>query len=55
MSTHLSNIEGQEMEGKLAEARLASTLLTVVSPFEPSGDQPQAIAKLAKGVEDGLR
>ena len=29
--------------------------LRVVSPFEPSGDQPQAIAKLAQGVEDGLR
>ena len=29
--------------------------LQVVSPYEPAGDQPQAIAKLAKGVEDGLR
>ena len=29
--------------------------LRVVSPYEPAGDQPQAIAKLAKGVEDGLR
>ena len=29
--------------------------LEVVSPFEPAGDQPQAIAKLAKGIEDGLR
>ena len=29
--------------------------LEVVSPYEPAGDQPQAIAKLAKGVEDGLR
>ena len=27
----------------------------VVAPFEPSGDQPQAIAALAKGVRDGLR
>ena len=26
----------------------------VVSPFEPSGDQPQAIAELAAGVENGL-
>ncbi|MBQ6523305.1 MAG: excinuclease ABC subunit UvrB [Atopobiaceae bacterium] len=31
------------------------TRLEVVSPYEPAGDQPQAIAKLAKGVEDGLR
>jgi len=27
----------------------------VVSPFEPSGDQPVAIAELSKGVKDGLR
>ena len=55
MSTHLRNIEGQEMEGKLAEARLATTPLKVVSPFEPSGDQPEAIDALVKGVEQGLR
>lgn len=29
--------------------------LTVVSPYEPAGDQPQAIEKLADGVERGLR
>ncbi len=29
--------------------------LKVVSPYQPAGDQPQAIASLAKGVEDGLR
>lgn len=29
--------------------------LKVVSPFEPAGDQPQAIAKLAQGVKEGLR
>ena len=27
----------------------------VVSEYQPSGDQPQAIAKLAEGVEQGLR
>ncbi len=27
----------------------------VVSPFEPSGDQPQAIASLVQGVRDGDR
>jgi excinuclease ABC subunit B len=27
----------------------------VVSPYEPAGDQPQAIDKLARGVEEGLR
>ena len=55
MSTHLRNIEGQQMEGKLAEARLSDTPLQVVSPFEPSGDQPEAIDALARGVEEGLR
>ncbi|WP_273395988.1 excinuclease ABC subunit UvrB [Thermophilibacter mediterraneus] len=29
--------------------------LRVVSPYEPAGDQPQAIEKLADGVERGLR
>lgn len=29
--------------------------LEVVSPYEPAGDQPQAIEKLAQGVRDGLR
>ena len=27
----------------------------VVSPYEPQGDQPQAIDKLVEGLEDGLR
>ena len=27
----------------------------VVSSYTPSGDQPQAIEKLARGIEDGLR
>ena len=38
------------MEGKLPEVRLATTPLKVVSPYEP-----QAIEKLARGVEEGLR
>ena len=29
--------------------------LVVHSPYEPAGDQPQAIKKLAQGVEEGLR
>ena len=29
--------------------------LEVVSPYEPAGDQPQAIESLAQGVESGLR
>lgn len=55
MSSHLSNIEGAAMEGKLPEVRLANAPFRVVSPYEPSGDQPQAIEKLADGVERGLR
>ncbi|MDO4890622.1 MAG: DEAD/DEAH box helicase family protein, partial [Coriobacteriaceae bacterium] len=43
------------MEGKLAETRLADTPLKVVSPFEPSGDQPEAIEALVRGVNEGLR
>ena len=27
----------------------------VVSEYEPAGDQPQAIDKLAQGIENGLR
>ena len=55
MSTHLQNIEGATMEGKLPEVRLASTPFEVVSPYEPSGDQPEAIEKLADGIRRGLR
>lgn len=52
---HLSNLEGIEMEGKLPDVRLAATPFKVESPYQPAGDQPQAIEKLAQGVEDGLR
>ena len=43
------------MGGKLPVVRLASTPFKVVSPYEPAGDQPQAIEKLATGVKEGLR
>ena len=43
------------MEGKLPEVRLASTPFRVESPYEPAGDQPQAIEGLADGVRRGLR
>ena len=52
---HLSNLEGVAMEGKLPEVRLANTPFKVVSPYEPAGDQPQAVEKLAEGVRRGLR
>ena len=41
--------------GKLPINRLSSKPFEVVSPYEPAGDQPQAIASLAKGVKEGLR
>ena len=52
---HLSNIDGMEMAGKPQEVRLASTPFRAVSPFEPAGDQPQAIERLAENVENGMR
>lgn len=55
MSSHLRNIEGVEMAGKLPEVRLSNTPFKVVSPYEPAGDQPHAIAGISKGVEEGLR
>lgn len=55
MSSHLQNIEGVSMEGKLPEVRLASTPFRVESPYEPAGDQPQAIEALAEGVRRGFR
>ena len=35
--------------------KLLGMSLTVHSPFEPKGDQPQAIAGLVEGLQDGLR
>lgn len=52
---HLSSLEGAEMEGKLPDGRLATAPLQVVSPYEPAGDQPQAIEKLTEGINRGLR
>ena len=52
---HLSNLEGIAMEGKLPDVRLANTPFKVVSPYEPAGDQPQAIKALAENVDDGMR
>lgn len=33
---------------------MKNKLFKVVAPFEPTGDQPQAIERLAEGLEDGL-
>ena len=35
--------------------REAGNAFRVVAPYEMSGDQPQAVAKLARGVEEGMR
>lgn len=53
--SHLQNIVGHEMDGKLPEVRMAKTPFKVVAPFEPAGDQPKAIKQLAHGVGKGLR
>ena len=55
-----SHTEDQHKEYLGAELRrfgreAGEEKLQVVSPFEPAGDQPQAIEKLAQGIEDGLR
>ncbi|TLM81639.1 MAG: excinuclease ABC subunit UvrB, partial [Actinobacteria bacterium] len=39
----------------LPQTHGAGRLLRVEAPFEPSGDQPKAIADLARGVEEGDR
>ena len=43
------------MAGKLSHDRLSGKPFKVVSPYEPAGDQPQAISALAKGVNADLR
>ena len=52
---HLQSLEGHQMEGKLPIARLSSQPFEVVSPYEPAGDQPKAIAKLAHNIKSGMR
>ena len=44
-----------EMEGKLREDQLSRGLFRAVAPYEPAGDQPQAIAALSEGIGSGLR
>lgn len=53
--SHLSNIDGGTMEGKLPVTRLASQPFEVVSPYDPAGDQPKAIQQLAENIKKGLR
>ncbi len=53
--SHLSSLEGKAMEGKIADARLSTHALEVVSPYEPAGDQPKAIERLVANVEADMR
>ncbi len=53
----MSEFEVERVGGELKRfgATGAEPEFHVVSPYEPSGDQPQAIESLVKGVEDGER
>ena len=53
----MSSFEVERVGGELRRFGAASepARFEVVSPFEPSGDQPQAIASLVEGVERGDR
>lgn len=53
--SHLANLEGAPMEGKLPVARLSTQPFEVVSEFEPAGDQPEAIEQVAANIEAGMR
>ena len=44
-----------QMDGKLREDQLATDKLRVVAPYEPAGDQPEAIAALARGINEKKR
>lgn len=53
----MANFEVERVGGELRRFGVAgeAAAFEVVSPFQPSGDQPEAIASLVKGVEDGDR
>lgn len=55
----IPTVEGHHFGASLkrfgVERDQSDAKLVVHSPYEPAGDQPQAIEKLAQGVEDGLR
>ena len=42
-------------KGKISERRTIMDKFEVVSPYKPTGDQPQAIDSIAEGIENGLR
>ncbi len=55
LSSARSGKERVGAELKRFGARGGGEPLKVVSPYEPAGDQPQAIENLSRGVRDGLR
>lgn len=53
----MADFEVERVGGELRRFGVAgeAAAFEVVSPFQPSGDQPEAIASLVKGVKDGDR
>lgn len=53
----MEKFEVERVGGELKRFGVAGdpVAFEVVSPFEPAGDQPQAIASLVQGVKDGDR
>ena len=53
----MADFEVERVGGELRRFGVAgeAAAFEVASPFQPSGDQPEAIASLVKGVEDGDR
>lgn len=53
----MADFEVERVGGELRRFGVAgeAAAFEAVSPFQPSGDQPEAIASLVKGVEDGDR
>ncbi|MHB8646925.1 MAG: excinuclease ABC subunit UvrB [Thermomicrobiales bacterium] len=45
----------EEPQEWVRPAPVIDTQFSVVSAFEPTGDQPQAIEKLARGIQEGFR
>ena len=52
----MADFEVERVGGELRRFGVAgeAAAFEVVSPFQPSGDQPEAIASLVKGVELSL-
>jgi len=51
----MRNEHRTDASGKIDLSNRIHGTFKVVAPYEPAGDQPQAIEKLSAGVEEGLR